>query len=88
MIHEIENRLKNALNPQLIKIIDESADHAHHRGAKEHPGAGHYTLFIVSEVFEGKSLIARHRLIYQALGELMQTAIHALKIDAKAPSER
>lgn len=88
MVNEIENRLRSALNPTLLEIEDESGAHAHHRGAKERPGAGHYNLFIVSEAFEGKSRIARHRLIYDALGGLMQAEIHALKIDAKAPSEQ
>lgn len=88
MMNEIEKRLREALQPVAFELEDESGEHEHHRGAKEHPGAGHYNLFIVSEAFEGKSRIARHRLIYDALGDLMQHAIHALKIDARAPSER
>lgn len=87
MIQEIENRLRKTLNPTKIELFDESQEHAHHRGAKEHPGAGHYNLTIVSAAFEGKNLIARHRMIYESLGELMHGAIHAIKIDAKAPSE-
>lgn len=87
MMHEIENLIRTALNPSVCELLDESGAHEHHRGAKEHPGAGHYNLTIVAEAFEGKSRIARHRMIYEALGELMQSRIHALKIDAKAPSE-
>jgi BolA protein len=87
MIEEIEKRLRSALNPTMLKLEDESAAHAGHRGAREHPGAGHYNLMIVSEAFEGKNRVTRHRMVYAALGELMQDAIHALKIDAKAPSE-
>lgn len=83
----IQERLTQALNPTSLHINDESGKHAHHRGAKEQPGAGHYELTIVSEAFVGKSRLERHRLIYSALGELMQGAIHALKIDAKAPNE-
>lgn len=86
-MQEIENRLRAALNPTVFDLSDESADHQHHRGAKEHPGAGHYNLTIVSPAFEGKNLVARHRMIYDALGDMMKHAIHALKIDAKAPSE-
>jgi BolA protein len=87
MMQEIESRLRNALNPTTLTLEDESGDHEHHRGAKERPGAGHYNLFIISDAFEGKTRVARHRMIYDALGDLMQSAIHALKIDARAPSE-
>lgn len=87
MQNEIEKRLRAALNPSFLELEDESSAHAHHRGARERPGAGHYNLTIVSEAFEGKTRIARHRLVYDALGELMHQAIHALKIDAKSPSE-
>lgn len=87
MMQEIENRIRKALNPSVCDLTDETGDHAHHRGAKEHPGSGHFNLTIVAEAFEGKSRIARHRMIYDALGEMMQSSIHALKIDAKAPSE-
>ncbi len=87
MSQEIQNRLRLALDPIVLELEDESARHAGHLGARERPGAGHYNLFIVSAAFEGKSRIARHRLVYEALGELMQKAIHAVKIDARAPSE-
>jgi BolA protein len=87
MVEEIEKRLRLALNPVSIEIEDESAHHAGHLGARERPGAGHYNLSIVSASFEGKSRIARHRMVYEALGNLMEREIHALKIDARAPSE-
>ena len=82
---EIRRRL-DALAPSSLELIDESAQHAGHAGAS--PGGNtHWRLTIVSAVFEGKPTVARHRMIYQALGELMQHPIHALAISAKAPSE-
>ena len=79
------------LKPSLLKIIDDSAAHAGHDGARAHAertGASsgtHFELTIVSNAFAGKPLVARHRMIYDLLGELMSTRIHALKIDARAP---
>ncbi|MBB5016957.1 BolA protein [Chitinivorax tropicus] len=74
-----------ALSPELIDIQDESSQHIGHEGAKG--GGGHYWMTIVSAAFVGQSRIERHRLIYQALGDLMQTRIHALSIKAYAPEE-
>ena len=73
------------LDPISIEIIDESARHAGHAGARD--GGGHYVLYIVSAQFAGKNTVARHRMIYSALGEMMKREIHALKIQAKAPEE-
>ena len=67
-----------------LEIDDDSRAHAGHAGAKER-GGGHFELRIVSTQFANKTLVARHRLIYAALGDLMQREIHALKIDASAP---
>lgn len=74
-----------ALAPQSLDIADESALHAGHEGARG--GGGHYALTIVSQKFDGQSTVARHRMIYVALGELMQREIHALSIRALAPGE-
>lgn len=74
-----------ALNPVSIDIIDESARHAGHAGARD--GGGHYVLRIVSAQFIGKNTVARHRMIYSALGEMMKREIHALKIEAIAPDQ-
>jgi BolA protein len=74
-----------ALNPIEIELIDESHKHVGHAGARD--GRGHYALRIVSEAFAGVSAIARHRKVYAALGELMQTDIHALSIVALAPGD-
>lgn len=84
-IARIESRLRAALAPESIDVADESAAHAGHEGAKS--GGGHYALTIVSPRFAGQSALARHRLVYQALGEMMQRDIHALKITALTPDE-
>ena len=82
---EIRRRL-GALAPARLELIDESAKHAGHAGAR--PGGNtHWRLTIVSAAFAGKPTVARHRMIYAALGELMQDPIHALAITARAPGE-
>jgi BolA protein len=70
------------LQPESIIIEDESHRHAGHAGARE---GGHYQLQIVAQVFAGKSTIARHRMIYDAAGDLMRGRIHALSIRAEVP---
>lgn len=72
------------LEPTQLDVIDESAQHVGHRGAQ---GGGHYRLVIVSEKFKDMNLVARHRAIYQALGNLMGEQIHALSISAFTPDE-
>jgi len=79
----IRDRLQKALTPATMDLIDESHLHAGHAGAKS--GRGHYRLRIVSSRFAGLNPVQRHRLVYDALGDLMQTDIHALSIDASAP---
>ena len=83
-IAQISQRLA-VLEPVLCTIDDESAQHVGHAGAAS--GAGHFRLTIASEKFNGIKLIERHRLVYDAVGDLMQTEIHALVINALAPSE-
>lgn len=80
----IRQKLEEALKPELIEIIDHSAAHAGHAGNK---GGGHYNVTIVAQQFEGKSLIQRHQLVYQALGDMMKEEIHALGINALTPTE-
>ena len=80
----IRERLQ-ALAPLQLEIVDESHKHAGHEGARD--GRGHFAVRIVSAAFEGVNLLARHRLVYDALGPLMQTDIHALSLKAQAPSE-
>ena len=80
---EIKSRLQ-VLEPTTLKIDDDSALHAGHKG---NGGGGHFTLHITSSHFCEKSLIMRHRLIYQALTDLMPHKIHALSIHATATDE-
>lgn len=81
----IRQRLTEALAPKELEITDESHKHVGHEGAKS--GGGHFTVRIVSDDFEGKRLLERHRMVYQALGAAMQSDIHALSIQALAPDE-
>lgn len=85
-VAQIEQRLRTALAPQRLEIVDDSAKHAGHAGARE-SGGGHYNVTIVSAAFAGKNLIERHRLVYGALGELMHKDIHALSLQALSPDE-
>lgn len=73
------------LDPEQIQIVDESARHAGHEGAKS--GGGHYLLTIVSREFFGKSTLVRHRLVYTVLKEMMHKDIHALSVKAYTPEE-
>ena len=83
---EMRRRLEAALAPERLELIDDSAAHAGHAGAA--PGGNtHWRLTVVSAQFAGKPTVARHRLVYQALGDLMQNPIHALQISARAPGE-
>jgi len=81
---EIEQRLRAALRPTALRIEDDSHLHAGHEGAKS---GGHYTVFITSPAFRGLPPVARHRLVYDALREVMDRGIHALAIRASAPSD-
>ncbi len=81
---ELLRQRLQSLNPLSVVIEDESHRHAGHAGARE---GGHYELLIIAEVFTGKNTVARHRLIYDAAGDLMRRGIHALSIRAFAPGE-
>ncbi|MCW5613196.1 MAG: BolA family transcriptional regulator [Rubrivivax sp.] len=81
---EIERRLRAALAPQSLQVQDDSHHHAGHAGARE---GRHYTVRIGSERFAGLSRVARHRLVYDALGPLASQGVHALAIVALAPGE-
>lgn len=82
---EIERRLELVFAPESLLVEDESHLHAGHAGARD--GRGHFRVSIVAEQFDGLSAIARHRAVYQAMGELMQTDIHALTIEALGSSD-
>ncbi|TAN70787.1 MAG: BolA family transcriptional regulator [Methylobacter sp.] len=85
MTELIRQLLNNAFKPELLEIIDNSPAHAGHAGARS--GGGHYHVTIIAEIFEGRSLVQRHQLIYNALGDMMKQQIHALGINALSPSE-
>ncbi len=80
----LTERLTATLRPTQLNITDDSAAHAGHPGAQS--GAGHFTVHVASEAFVGKSLIEQHRLVYQAVGDLIPAEIHALRIDASLPA--
>lgn len=81
----IRARLEAAFAPQRLDLRDDSDRHAGHAGARD--GRGHFAVTLVSAAFAGRPPLARHRQVYAALGELMQTDIHALAIRALAPDE-
>jgi BolA family transcriptional regulator, general stress-responsive regulator len=80
----IQQALRDALQPLAIEVEDDSHQHAGHAGARE---GGHYTVRLRCACFAGLSRVARHRLVYHALGPLTPLGIHALAIDARAPDE-
>lgn len=82
----IQRRLDAALSPTQLELVDESARHAGHAGARPE-GETHFRLTIVAEAFAGKRPVDRQRLVYAALGDLMRTDIHALSITALSPAE-
>ena len=84
MEQQIEARLSAALAPLEFALENDSARHAGHAGASS---GGHYNVRIVSAAFTGRNRVARHRLVYDALADLMQNGIHALAIVALAPGE-
>ena len=81
----LRERLTRELQPVALDIIDESAKHAGHAAAAS--GGGHFIVNIVSPAFENKTPIQRHRLVYDAVGDIMHSEIHALSIQAKTPQE-
>ena len=84
-VERIRALLTEALAPQSLDVADDSHKHAGHAGARG--GQGHFSVDIVSSAFAGKLPLARHRLVYAALGDMMQTDIHALSIRARTPDE-
>ena len=84
MMDQIKARL-SPLEPLMIEVVDDSAAHRGHAGAAS--GGGHYQLHLISGRFAGQSKVARHRLVYDLLAELMQREIHALAMNLQAPDE-
>ena len=81
----IEIRLRSALEPEILQITDDSHLHAGHSGAKS--GGGHFSVTIVSRHFKNKTTVQRHRMVYDALKDLIPKEVHALSIRALAPDE-
>lgn len=81
----IESILNDVFKPTYVQVKDQSHLHAGHAGARD--GRGHFDVTIESEIFRGKRPLACHRLIYEAMGSLMETDIHALRIHARAPTD-
>lgn len=84
-IERIQVALQHSLAPSQLQVTDDSHLHAGHAGARD--GRGHFSVMIVSERFSGMRALARHRAVYAALGDMMETDIHALAIDARAPDD-
>ena len=88
-MHAVEQAMRQrlaSLKPVSLDLHDESTQHAGHSGARP-SGGSHWYLAIVSEAFRGKSPVARHRMVYEALGDLMKRDIHALRIEAFPPEQ-
>ncbi|HET7549252.1 MAG TPA: BolA family protein [Usitatibacter sp.] len=88
-MHPVEKAMRErlaALAPVTLDLRDESGQHAGHAGSRP-SGGSHWRLAIVAEAFRGKSTVARHRMVYEALGDLMNAEIHALRIEASAPEQ-
>jgi BolA protein len=81
----IRELLSARFAPERLEVSDDSHRHVGHAGARD--GRGHFSVQVVSTAFAGLTPLARHRAVYAALGDFMQTDIHALAIDARAPGE-
>lgn len=82
----MERKLRDALSPQHLELIDDSARHASHKGA--HPdGETHFKLHIVSPIFSGLSRLDRQRRVHAVLAEELASRVHALSIKAQSPEE-
>jgi BolA protein len=84
-VERLTDRLNRAFVPQHLEVVDDSHLHAGHSGAAD--GRGHFTVLVVSPRFSGLTTLRRHRLVYEAVGDMMTTDIHALSIQAVAPGE-
>ena len=84
-VARIEAILRDTFSPTHLLVKDQSHLHAGHAGAQD--GRGHYDVTIISAAFAGERPLARHRMIYEALGTMMDTDIHALRIDARIPQD-
>ncbi|RHZ86674.1 hypothetical protein Glove_48g62 [Diversispora epigaea] len=84
----IQQKLMESLKPTTLEITNDSHLHAHHQAMKDVTSKEtHFSVYVVSEQFEGKSLMQRHRLIYQLLDDELKSGVHALSIKAKTSKE-
>ena len=81
----LRERLTLALEPVTLTIVDDGHRHVGHAGARD--GRGHFSVLVVAEAFRGKRAVTRHRMVYDAAGDLLETDIHALSIKALSPEE-
>jgi BolA protein len=84
VVGQLRMAIEQALAPASLEIIDDSARHAGHAGARS---GGHFRVTLVAEAFRGRSPLERHRLVYEAVAPLMQSGVHALNIVARTPDE-
>ena len=84
VLGELRSALERALAPRSLEIVDDSARHAGHAGAR---AGGHFRVTLVADAFRGRSLLERHRLVYEAVAPLMSHGVHALNIEARTPDE-
>jgi len=84
-LERLSERLNQAFAPERLDVVDDSHRHSGHAGAAD--GRGHFTVLLVSSRFAGLGTLKRHRLVYEAVGDMMATDIHALSIQALAPGE-
>jgi BolA protein len=84
-VERIRALVQDRLRPQRLEIRDDSAAHAGHAGAAD--GKGHFRLLVVADCFSGRTLVQRHRLVHDALAELLRDEIHALALVTKSPEE-
>ena len=85
-LESIRSKLQQALAPERLEITDDSHLHVGHAGAAT--GGGHFSVRIISSQFQGRSTLERHRLVYQAVDDMMPAEIHALSIQARTPEEQ
>ena len=84
-IERIRSRLESAFAAAQVSVRDDSARHAGHEGARG--GAGHFQVRIESAAFAGRSRLQRHRMVYEALADMLPGEIHALNIEAISPDD-
>ncbi|MHB8947629.1 MAG: BolA family protein [Rhodoferax sp.] len=82
----LDQRLRDILHPSALEVIDESCQHSGHAGANGSGFGTHFRVRITSHLFTGKSIVMRHRLVYDALHDFMAGGLHALAIEAQAPT--